>query len=118
VSAWIPGNARGEGPDPEHPQLRQRPLSPAEQRARWEVRAAQWRARELAENVFGSVSAMGLMGIRRQGPLRGLLRLDVPFADLEIHREREARFLAAVREDPLLADVPLVFLIGPAEGTA
>jgi hypothetical protein len=114
MSAWVPSKARGFGPDPEHPQLRQRPLSPAEQRARWEVRAAQWRARELAEHVFGSVTAMGMTGIRGAGPLRGLLRLDVPFSDLETHLEREARFLSAVHADPLLTDVPLVFVIGPA----
>ncbi len=72
----------------------------------------------MAEDVFGSVASMGLVGMRRTGPLRGLLRLDVPFSDLELHREREARFLRAVSEDPLLTGVPLVFVIGPAPAGA
>jgi hypothetical protein len=113
MTAFVPTGSFGPEPEPEHPQLRQRPLSPAEQRARWAVRAAQWRAREIAEHVFGSVSSMGLTGIRGQGPMRGLLRLDVPFADLEAHRRREGRFMDAVRADPLLALVPLVFVISP-----
>lgn len=116
MSAFVPASPAGARPEPDHPKLRQRPFSPDEQRARWEVRAAQWRARELAEHVFGSVSAMGLTGIRGQGALRGLLRLDVPFDDLDVHRAREARFLDAVAHDPLLSDVPLVFVIGPDVG--
>jgi hypothetical protein len=113
MSAFAPSNAFMPDPDPDHPQLRQRPRSPDEQRARWEVRAAQWRAHELAEHIFGSVSSTGLSGIRGEGPFRGLMRLEVPFSDLGAHREREARFLSAVGEDPLLAGVPLVFVIGP-----
>jgi hypothetical protein len=113
MSAFIPSSAFGQGTDPDHPKLKQRPASPDEQRARWEVRAAQWRARELAEYVWGSVSVTGLTGIRSAGPMRGLLRLDVPFGDLDAHLEREARFLDAVARDPLLADVPLVYVIGP-----
>ena len=88
-------------------------MSPAQRRARWEVRAAQWRARELAELVFGGVSRMGLSGLRGAGAMRGLLRLDVPFEDLHVHRASEARFMAAVEMDPLLANVPLVYVIGP-----
>jgi len=113
MNAFAPSNAFGPEPDPDHPQLRQRPMSPAEQRARWQVRAAQWRAHELAEHIFGAVSAIGLSGVRGQGPFRGLLRLEVPFVDLGVHREREARFLSAVGDDPVFADVPLVFIIGP-----
>ena len=113
MSAFLPSGAYGPPPDPDHPSLRQRPLSPAEQRARWAVRAAQWRARELAEHVFGSVSSMGLTGLRGEGPLRGLLRLDVPITALAAHRVREARFLDAVHADPVLSLVPLVFVIAP-----
>jgi hypothetical protein len=113
VTAFLPRISDGSGPEPDHPQLRQRPLSRAEVRGRWEVRAAQWRARELAESVFGDVGDMGLIGIRTSGPLRGLLRLCVPFEDLATHRDREARFLAAVHADPLLAAVPLVYVVGP-----
>lgn len=101
-------------PDAEHPRLLQRPLSLAERRARWEVRAAQWRARELAELVFGEVASTSLTGIRPRGPLRGLLELEVPFDGLESHREKEARFMAATRTDPVLARVPLVFVFAPS----
>ncbi len=48
-----------------------------------------------------------------RGDMRGLLRLEVPFDDLEVHRAREARFMAAVSMDPLLSTVPLVYVIGP-----
>ena len=113
MTAFLPGRPRHEAGEPDHPKLQQRPLSRAEQKARWEVRAAQWRARELAEAIFGSVGDMGLTGIRSQGALRGLLRLGVPFVDLDLHRAREARFLAAVESDPILADIRLVYVIGP-----
>ena len=113
MSAFFPSQAFGPGPELEHPKLHQRPTSPEEERARWEVRAAQWRAREIAEHVWGSVSSMGLTGIRGAGPLRGMLRLDVPFEDLQAHRVRESRFLDAVSRDPLLSDVALVYVIGP-----
>lgn len=113
MTAFLPPSPPGGYVDPDHPRLQERPLSPAEQRARWEVRAAQWRARELAEAVFGSVSAMGITAIRSSGPLRGLMRLDVPFHDLEVHSTLEARFMAAVEADPLLAHVRLVYVFGP-----
>jgi hypothetical protein len=80
------------------------------------VRAAQWRAREVAEAVFGHVGAMTLTGLRADGPLRGLLRLDVAFRGLGEHREKERRFLAAVDADPLLSTVRLVYVIGPDVG--
>lgn len=56
---------------------------------------------------------MKLTGLRAQGPLRGLLRLDVAFQGLWEHREKEARFLAAVDADPLLSNIRLVYVIGP-----
>lgn len=112
MSAFLPARPPGVPGDRDDPRLQQRPLSPAERRARREVRAAQWRARELAEAVFGEVAGMGVSGIRASGPLRGLLRLDVPFVGLEVHRVREARFMAAVESDPLLSHVPLVYVFG------
>ena len=54
-----------------------------------------------------------LLGIRAHGGLRGLLKLDVPFVDLDAHRRREAAFLGMVCADPLMAQVPLVFVVGP-----
>ncbi|MDX1495622.1 MAG: hypothetical protein R3253_16255 [Longimicrobiales bacterium] len=114
MSAFLPLPPSGPGPESDDPRLQQRPLSPAERRSRWEVRAAQWRARELAEAVFGEVSAMGVTGIRGHGPLRGLMRLDVPFHDLDVHEARQERFMAAVASDPLLASVRLVYVFGAA----
>ena len=113
MSAFISGYAEQNESSRDNPVLRQEPYSPSEQRKRWEVRAAQWRARELAQLVFGDVSDMGLSGIRGGGEMRGLLRLDVPFDDLCKHHDREARFMAAVLNDPLLSAVPLLYVIGP-----
>ena len=113
MSAFISGYAEQNESSRDNPVLRQEPYSPSEQRNRWEVRAAQWRARELAQLVFGDVSDMGLSGIRGGGEMRGLLRLDVPFDDLCKHHDREARFMAAVLNDPLLSAVPLLYVIGP-----
>ena len=81
-----------------------------EDRERWEARAAQWRARALAELVFGGEVAAALAGQGQRGPFRGLLQLGVPFDDLVRHREREQIFLAAARRDPLLARVPFLFV--------
>jgi len=114
MSAFLPARPPGSAPPGEQPRLEQEPLSPAQRRARWEVRAAQWKAYELAEHVFGGVSRVDLTGMRAAGPLRGLLRLDVPFVDLVRHQELEGRFLAAVACDPLLSNVGLVYVIGPA----
>ena len=113
MSAFISGYAEQNESSRDNPVLRQEPYSPSEQRKRWEVRAAQWRARELAQLVFGDVSDMGLSGIRGGGEMRGLLRLDVPFDDLCKHHDREARFMAPVLNDPLLSAVPLLYVIGP-----
>ena len=68
---------------------------------------------ELAHVVFGAVSDMGMISTYHRGDMRGLLRLEVPFDDLEVHRAREARFMAAVSRDPLLSTVSLVYVIGP-----
>ncbi|MDX1646703.1 MAG: hypothetical protein R3304_06130 [Longimicrobiales bacterium] len=116
MTAFLPRRGPGVELEPDHPRLQQPPPSPAEQRARWEVRAALWRARELAETVFGPVAGMGVSGIRAEGPLRGMMRLHVPFDDLDAHRAREASFMAAVEADPLLARVRLVYVFGPATG--
>ena len=114
MSAFLPRVAAGSPVQPEHPRLTSRPPSISEQRARWEVRAAQWRAREIAESVFGRVAGTALLGLRSDGPLRGLLHLEVPFRNLDAHREREARFLAVAADDPILERVPLVYVFGPA----
>lgn len=113
MSAFLPSRWHGAVAEQDYPRLCSEPLSPAERRGRWEVRAAQWRARELAEVVFGRVASVALHGLRAEGPLRGLLHLEVPFGDLERHLDREARFLAAAEADPILAQVRLVYVFGP-----
>ncbi|NJD18391.1 MAG: hypothetical protein FIA95_03810 [Gemmatimonadetes bacterium] len=114
MSAFLPfrASAGSEAPDVPEPRL-QGILSEAERTARWEVRAAQWRAVELARAAFGPDVSGTLLGVRPEGALRGLLKLDVPFADLDAHRQREAGFLGMVGADPLMAQVPMVFVLGP-----
>ena len=114
MSGFLPRDARGAPGEAEHPRLIQGDLDEARIRARWAVRAAQWRARELAEAVFGDVGETRLRGLRTEGSARGLLTLAVPFGDLDTHRDREARFMAAAYEDPVLSRVPLVYVFGPA----
>jgi hypothetical protein len=89
-------------------------LDVEEIRRRWEVRAAQWRARELAEAVFEGEVVARLSGRSARGAFRGLLHLEVPFADLASHRSREARFLASAGEDPVLSRVPLIVVFSAA----
>jgi hypothetical protein len=113
MSAFLPGAPHAAPSDPERSSLRQRPLSPAERRGRWEVRAAQWRARAIAERVFGHVTDTSLLGMRPDGPLRGLVRMSVPFLGLPDHLAKQERFLAAVRDDPVLSRVRLVYVLGP-----
>ena len=113
MTAFLPRTATGSAIQPDHPRLCSRPPSLSEQRARWEVRAAQWRAREIAEIVFGRVAHAALLGLRPDGPLRGLLHLEVPFCGLDDHLEREARFLAAAAADPILERIRFVYVFGP-----
>jgi hypothetical protein len=84
-----------------------------EARLRWETRTAQWRARELAESIFGGEVTARLSGHTARSTFRGLLHLDVPFTSLERHRSLETIFLAVAARDPVLSRVPLVFVLGP-----
>lgn len=102
----------GERSDLPEPRLQGR-LTEAERSARWEVRAAQWRALELAQAAFGPEVTVSLVGARQAGEVRGLLKLDVPFRCLDSHRDKERRFLGMVGADPLMSRVPLVFVLGP-----
>jgi hypothetical protein len=117
VSGLIPLRPEGGGERSDRPDapLQER-LTEEERVGRIEIRAAQWKALELARAVFGEDVGMAMIGLRHRGPLRGLLRLDVPFESLERHREREGMFLSLVGRDPLLARVPLVYVVGPDGG--
>jgi len=79
----------------------------------WEVRAAQWRAWELAELAFGEEVRAELTGRGGYPPFRGLLSITVPFKDLDDHRRRERTFLGWALADPILSNVPFVFLFRP-----
>lgn len=115
MTAFLPEPAFWREDDKPYPSLIEQSLVREDRLLRWEVRAAQWRAHELALAAFGPGVRMSMTGIRQRGRLRGLLRLDVPFVDLGSHQDRESRFMASVQADPLLARVPLVYVVGPAE---
>ncbi len=113
MSGPFPGRPAGLDPEPPHPTSLLDDLTREERLKRWEVHAARWRARELAEATFGGSVEATLLSPRTRGPIRGLVRLDVPFLDLRDHRERETLFMAAVGNDALLSRIPLVYAIGP-----
>lgn len=79
----------------------------------WEVRAAQWRAWELAELSFGEGVRVALTGRRGSPPFRGMLSMTVPFRGLEDHKRREEVFLSWATADPILSRIPLIFLFQP-----
>lgn len=81
---------------------------------RWEVRAAQWRATALAEWAFEGAVVPRLAGRREAAGFRALLELEVPFDDLESHREAERRFLAAAGRDAVLSRMPMVVMFAPS----
>jgi hypothetical protein len=79
----------------------------------WEVRSAQWRAWTLAEAAFGASVRVHLTGRTAYRGIRGLLTVTVPFRDLEDHRGRESVFLSWASRDPILTQVPLIFVFQP-----
>lgn len=116
MSTFPPPAAGGPEPERAHASLGQRELDAEERRRVLEVRAAAWRARELAASVFGEPVRTALHARARREPPRGLLRIDVPFDELAGHRLRERAFMAAVHVDPLLSEIPLVYVLGPVLG--
>ena len=111
----FPGDAGAvQPPEPQRTVYVDPTLEDETLRWRWETRAAQWRARELAEHVFGGEVTARLSGRITRAPFCGLLHLDVPFEDLASHKALEAVFLASASRDPILARVPFVYILGPA----
>lgn len=86
------------------------PVDARETARRWQLRALEWRAVELAEAIFGPGVAPRLVSDRSYGGLTGMLELSVPFDGLGAHREAEARFLSAAARDEWLGSVHLVYL--------
>ena len=113
MSDPFPQVARAQQADPEQPVYVDTTLETQESSRRWEARAAQWRARELAEALFGGEVGARLTRRTSRGTFRGLLHLEVPFSDLDSHRSREAAFLACAHMDPVLSRVPLVIVFTP-----
>ena len=90
----IPEGPRGLDPDRDHPAFLDRRRSVDEVRRAWAVRAAQWQAVALAEEIFDGPVGFSTIGLRGSGPMRG-------------------RFLASAARDPVLSQVPLVYVLGP-----
>jgi hypothetical protein len=121
VTSWLPLPSRRAESDPEHTTFVDPTRDLAVVRSRWEVRSAEWRAVALAEAIFGRPVGVRLQGVRPPPPrasrgigFRGLLRLEVPFDELDLHRWRESVFQACAAEDPVLCRVPLVYVFAPA----
>ena len=117
MSGFIPtrpwgGDERSDRPEPRLQGVR----TEAEVLGRWEVRAAQYRALSLAQETFGDPARGSLLALRHEGSIRGLLHLEVPFLDLDTHREREQVFMSRAAEDPVLSRVSLVYVLAAANG--
>jgi hypothetical protein len=72
----------------------------------------------LAEAAFGRVVQVAMSGGVLDGPFLALLDLQVPFDDLDRHREREACFTAMAGADPVLRRVPLIYVLSAAPAAA
>lgn len=83
-------------------------------RFRWSLRAAQWRALEIARAVFGPDAGARLDSYGPGGGFDGLVHLRVPFHGLDDHLSREACFTRLAGADEVLARVPLVFVFEAA----
>ncbi|MFQ5536891.1 MAG: hypothetical protein ACE5GJ_05505 [Gemmatimonadota bacterium] len=115
MASWFPRPPERGVVQPEPTGIRL-DVSQDETRRRWAVRAAQWRAVELARDVFQGPVEARLISLHARGKLQGLLDLTVPWKGLEDHETRTERFLALAGADPLLAGVPLLFAVGPPRG--
>ena len=119
MSELFPRPLQGPEGGPEPTEHLDRSREVRESRVRWTLGAARWRARELAETVFGGEVSVQLpdastaVGGGGRFPFRGLLHLEVPFEDLEAHRFREQVFLACAGADPVLSRVPFLYVFRP-----
>ena len=116
MSAFLPIRPYEHAGDPEPISLQDPRRDREEQTRRWEIRAAQWRALDLARAIWGEAVSASLSGYASRADFRGLLHLDVPVPldgegiDLDGHREREDRFTRAAGSDPVLRQVPLIYI--------
>ncbi len=80
---------------------------------RLEAGGARWRAGALAEAVFGGRVVPRLRSARTAAGFRALVELEVPFRDLDEHRDAEDRFLRAAGGDEILGSIPVLFVFTP-----
>jgi hypothetical protein len=116
MSELFPGPPVPPGGDPESTESIDHSVAEREVRSRWTLQTARWRARELAEAVFGEDVPVR---VEQRVPgasghaFRALLRLSVPFRSLEQHRSMERVFTACAADDPVLSRVPLIYVFDP-----
>lgn len=79
-----------------------------------DANSARWRAGAIAEAVFGAGVVPRLRYARGAPGFHALVELQVPFQGLEVHREREDRFLAEAGRDEILSRIPTLFVFTPA----
>lgn len=113
MSDFVPSPGGDFQPDKERTEHVDPLIEQRVERHPWELRSAQWRAWDLAQAAFGPEVSVTLSGGSGYPGFRGFLHLAVPFADLRDHESRESLFLAWARRDPVLRQVPLVFVFEP-----
>ena len=113
MSEFVPASPEGFQTDPERTEHVDPLIEQRLERRPWELRSAQWRAWELAQAAFGAGVSVSLSGRAGYAGFRGFLHLAVPFADLADHEAKEGLFLSWARRDPVLRQVPLVFIFEP-----
>lgn len=117
MSELFPGPHLPSGDDFENMELVDRSLAEREARSHWMLQTARWRARELAEAIFGEEVPVRVAQTAPSatGPYayRALVKLAVPFRDLEHHRSLERIFTACAAADPVLSGVPLIYVFDP-----
>ncbi len=82
-------------------------------RHHWTLQSALWRARLLADAVFGASCCCDVGAFPRTVAFQGMLELEVPFVDPEQHFRRERLFRSWASRDPVLGQVSLLFVFRP-----
>lgn len=108
----FPGRPRNDASDRSHAALEDRTVEERREH-RLEAGTARWRAGALAEAVFGGRVVPRLRSARTAAGFRALVELEVPFRDLDEHRDAEDRFLQAAGVDEVLGAIPVVFVFTP-----
>lgn len=109
----LPRRAGGNAPGDEDSATLVQGVHEEERRHAWEADAARWRAGALAEALFGEGVVPRLRSARGAAGFRALVELEVPFHDLDRHRELEGRFLREAGRDEILARIPTLFIFTP-----